>query len=218
MKLLVAFALVFFVNGKVVRKPSRPTWGSNLFKRNIGACTLRAVTFNTQGCQNDFYVSFRRDITKPCRVRFREFSNCYLKTIKDCLGKTRSGRALGDALHQYNQSIWQYKKFQCGEVDYRPSQWFPQFPVNDECPKEMPGKLDECVNKWYRVFQQTPGNRQLCSLYHSATRCMREVMVSCSFDLSENSWIFSKCLNPFCESYSNLIVCRFQTTVSLTEK
>ena len=209
MKLLIFVAAFSFANGKMIEftvtkeeiipVTKMPKWGSELFNRVIGGCALSQFTFSTQPCQVAFYLSFRTNKTQSCSIRFNIFSKCYLIRVKFCLRKVLSGRALDDAIHQHSVLIWKYKKFQCGEADYKPSKWFPEFPLNDECPKKMPRKLDKCVNKWYKVFQKAPGSHRLCRKYHYGMRCLKKVLRKCKFDLSKSFWIFSKHLNPFCD-------------------
>ena len=212
MRLLIVYAVFLFSNGNmafffgvekknIVPLTKMPKWGTNVFNRVIGDCHLYKVLHLTRRCQVAFYLSFRRNNAESCHIRFNRFSKCYMKTVDYCFGKVLSGKALDDAVHHFNRSIWKYKKFQCGEVDYKPSKWFPEFPVNNECPREMPTKLDRCVDTWYKVFQKRPWSYTLCFLYKCSIKCVKDVLIRCKFDFSKSYLIFDNYLNPFCDKH-----------------
>ena len=209
MKIFIVFAFFTFVSGKafdsavdgedIILTTRMPNLDENTFNRAIGGCTFKEFTYSVQPCQVAFFMSFRTNKARPCSIRFKTFSACYLRQVKRCFAKVLSDGALDEVINRYQNSFGAFKKVQCGEADYKVSHWFPDFPRSDECPKGTMGNLDKCVQQWYQVFRKDPGSNKLCLKYHYSTRCMKEVIGKCSFDFSKSSWIFSKDFNPFCD-------------------
>jgi len=206
MKLLCAFMLVLAVT---TAKPTseRHHGGSGPVSHSqsahvsnmVGHCTLKDFTYSTVKCQRMFFLSFRKDKTTPCGVRFQLFTKCYINQFSQCYKNILSGKELDKLTTTYKSAIEQSKKMMCSNKEIDISHFVKDIPVMEGCPKHTLQDLINCAKPWYHMFIEDRGNPKLCYKYQKNRECAKRVIMRCKVGFPGMKWIFNKTLNPFCD-------------------
>jgi len=127
---------------------------------------------------------------------------CIIEGLEFCLEETMPKLVLESTIERIREAMKPYLKFYCSDKGYPLSEMLKSFNASDMgCSAGFKTQVDECLSPLMEMYRKNRGNASLCEEYSKALKCFNETFSTyCEFNFGNNSWMFSKKFNPFCDN------------------